>query len=112
VLVTSCVGTAVYNIEGILKKEEKIEGNKIQGRRSKQLLDDVKEKNGYWSLKQEAKNCTLLRRPVCEVDLPLLHLVTRLRMNGVVLPLPHTRLWHLAGKFSLSYGGWWMLVLI
>jgi len=30
-------------------------------RRSKQLLDDLKEKRGYCKLKEEAVNCTVLR---------------------------------------------------
>ena len=30
------------------------------GRRRKQLLDDLKEKSGYWKLKEEALDRTLL----------------------------------------------------
>jgi hypothetical protein len=33
----------------------------IQGRRSKQLLDDLEEKRGYWKLKEEALDRTLWR---------------------------------------------------
>ena len=32
-----------------------------QGRRRKQLLDDVKEKRGYWQLKEEALDRILWR---------------------------------------------------
>ena len=35
-----------------------------QGKRSKQLLDDFKEKTGHWKLKEEALERTLLR-PRC-----------------------------------------------
>jgi hypothetical protein len=30
-----------------------------RGRRRKQLLDDLKEKRGYWKWKKEALDCTL-----------------------------------------------------
>jgi len=33
----------------------------IRGKRSKQLLYDVKEKRGYWKLKEEALDRTLCR---------------------------------------------------
>jgi hypothetical protein len=46
-------------IEG--KIERRIEVTKIRGRRSKQLLDDLKETRGYWKLKEEALNRTLWR---------------------------------------------------
>jgi hypothetical protein len=32
-----------------------------QGRRCKQLLDNVKDRRGYWKLKEEALDCTLCR---------------------------------------------------
>jgi hypothetical protein len=35
------------------KKEGRIDVMGMQGRRCKQLLDDVKEKRGYWKLKEE-----------------------------------------------------------
>jgi hypothetical protein len=45
--------------------EGKIEGRKEVlgrwGRRHKQLLDDLKEKRGYWKLKEEALDCTVWR---------------------------------------------------
>jgi hypothetical protein len=44
-------------IEG--KIEVKTEGTGRQGRRRKQVLDDLKEKRGYWKMKQEALYCTL-----------------------------------------------------
>jgi hypothetical protein len=40
--------------------EEKLEGRTgRRGRRRKQLLDDLKEKRGYWKLKEEALDRTL-----------------------------------------------------
>jgi hypothetical protein len=42
--------------------EGKVEGRiEMTGRRRKQLLDDLKEKRGYWKLKEEALDCTLWR---------------------------------------------------
>jgi hypothetical protein len=45
--------------------ERKIEGNvEVTGkrrRRCRQLLDDLKEKRGYWKLKEELLDCTLWR---------------------------------------------------
>ena len=32
-----------------------------KGRRSKQLLDDLKEEKGYWKMKEEALDFTLWR---------------------------------------------------
>jgi len=46
-------------IEG--KKEGRIEIKERQGRRRKQLLDDLKEKKGYCRLKDEALDRTLWR---------------------------------------------------
>jgi hypothetical protein len=46
-------------IEG--KLEGRIEMTGRQGRRRKQLLDDLKEKKTYWTLKEEALYCTLWR---------------------------------------------------
>ena len=39
----------------------KIEQTRKRGRRSKQLLDDLKEKRSYWILKEEALHRTLWR---------------------------------------------------
>jgi len=39
----------------------KIEGTGRRGRRSKQLLYDLNEKRGYWTLKEEALARTLRR---------------------------------------------------
>jgi hypothetical protein len=47
------------DIEG--KIEGRIEATGRLGRRHKQLLDDRKEKRGYWKLKEEALECTLWR---------------------------------------------------
>jgi hypothetical protein len=46
-------------IEG--KLEGRIEMTGRQGRRRKQLLDDLKEKKRYWKLKEEALDRTLWR---------------------------------------------------
>jgi hypothetical protein len=41
--------------------EGKIEVKVRQGRRSKQLLDGLKQRRGYWKLKEEALDRTLWR---------------------------------------------------
>jgi len=41
--------------------EEKVDGTRRRGRRRKQLLDDLKEKRGYWKLKEEALDRTVRR---------------------------------------------------
>jgi hypothetical protein len=46
-------------IEGKLEGRIKMTGR--QGRRHKQLLDDLKEKRRYWKLKEEALDRTLWR---------------------------------------------------
>jgi hypothetical protein len=46
-------------IEG--KLEGRIEMARRQGRRHKQLLNDLKEKRRYWKLKEEALDRTLWR---------------------------------------------------
>jgi hypothetical protein len=46
-------------IEG--KLERRIEMTGRRGRRLKQLLDDLKEKRRYWTLKEEAFHRTLWR---------------------------------------------------
>jgi len=46
-------------IEG--KIDVRIDVTGRRGRRSKQLLDDLKEKRGYWNLKDEAPDRTLWR---------------------------------------------------
>jgi hypothetical protein len=43
------------------KLEGRIEMTERQGRRRKQLLDDLKEKSRYWKLKEEALHRTLWR---------------------------------------------------
>jgi hypothetical protein len=45
--------------EGKLQGQIDVKGR--QGRRRKQLLDDLKEKQGYWKLKEEALDRTLWR---------------------------------------------------
>jgi hypothetical protein len=46
-----------HAIEG--KIEGRIEMTGRRGRRRKQLLDDLKERRGYWKLKEDALYCTL-----------------------------------------------------
>jgi hypothetical protein len=46
-------------IEG--RKERRIEVTRRRGRRCKQLLYDLKEKRGYWKLKEEALDHSLWR---------------------------------------------------
>jgi hypothetical protein len=46
-------------IEGKIEKRQEV--TRRRGRRSKQLLDDPKEKRRYWKLKQEALDCTMWR---------------------------------------------------
>ena len=56
-LVKSCVRTAFWNT--LLKARIEVMG--IRGRRVKQLLDDLKERRGYWKLKEEALDRALWR---------------------------------------------------
>ena len=60
-LVTFCVETAFYN--GLLKVRYKgaIEVTGRQGRRSRKLLDDLKERRGYSHLKEDALDRTMWR---------------------------------------------------
>jgi hypothetical protein len=48
-----------HAIEG--KKEGRTEVTGRRGRRRKKLLDDLKEKTGYWKLKEEALDLSLWR---------------------------------------------------
>jgi hypothetical protein len=41
------------------KMEDRLQVVGTQGRRHKQLLNDLNEKRGYWKLKEEALDCTL-----------------------------------------------------
>jgi len=60
-LVTFCVDTAFYN--GLLKERHKgkIEVTGRQGRRRRELLDDLKKRRGYSQLKEEALDRTMWR---------------------------------------------------
>ena len=53
-MVTSCVGTCLLKhiIEGKIKGMIEVMGRGGGG--CKQLLDDLKERRGYWKLKEEA----------------------------------------------------------
>ena len=46
-------------IEGKIEGRMEVAGRK--GRRSKQLLDDLKEEKGYWKMKEETLDFTLWR---------------------------------------------------
>jgi len=48
-----------HAIEGKIGKRIEVTGRR--GRRRKQLLDDIKERRGYWKLKVEALDRTLPR---------------------------------------------------
>jgi hypothetical protein len=56
-LVTSCAGTACWNI--LLKGRIEVKGRRV--RRRMQLLDDIKEMRGYSKLKEEALDHTVWR---------------------------------------------------
>jgi hypothetical protein len=60
-LVTLCVETDFYN--GLLKEryKEGIEVTGRQGRRHRNLLDDLKERREYYHLKEEALDRTMWR---------------------------------------------------
>jgi len=64
-LVTSGVETASQN--AILKERKKRKREVIgrRGGRSKQLPDILKERRGYWKLKEEALDRTLCTRMTC-----------------------------------------------
>jgi hypothetical protein len=47
-----------------LKKQGRTGVTGKRGRRSKQLLDDLKEKRGYWKLKEESIYRTLWKTPL------------------------------------------------
>jgi hypothetical protein len=49
-----------------------------QGKRRKQLLDELKETQGYWKLKEEAPDCTLCRTHFGRGCGPVVRLTTKL----------------------------------
>jgi hypothetical protein len=58
-LIRNRIFTETYDMEG--ERKVRIEVTRRRGRRVKQLLDDLKEKRGYWKLKEEALDCTVCR---------------------------------------------------
>jgi len=60
-LVIFCVETAFYKgvIEGKIKGGIEVTGRR--GRRRRKLLDNLKEKGGYWKLKEESLDRTVRR---------------------------------------------------
>ena len=65
-----------YVIEG--KIQGRIEVTKGRGRRRKQLLDNFKEKRGYWKFKAEALDRTLWRIRFGRVYGPVVRQTTEL----------------------------------
>ena len=61
-MVISCVRSLLKHIIE-RKVEEGMEVTERQGIRHKQLLDDLKEKRGYWKFKEEALGPTVWRTP-------------------------------------------------
>jgi hypothetical protein len=57
----TCVGTAILKHVTGGKMEGRIEMTRRRGRRRDKLLDEFKEKTGYWKLKEEALDRTLRR---------------------------------------------------
>jgi hypothetical protein len=45
----------------LTERQGRIEVTARQGRRRKHLLDDLKERRGYWKLKEEALDCSFWR---------------------------------------------------
>ena len=67
--------------------EGKVEGRR--GRRRKQLLVYVKEKRGYWELKEEALDCTVWRTRFRRGYGPVFRADCRMKTrNKVILLLP------------------------
>jgi hypothetical protein len=46
-------------LKHVIEREMEVTGSR--GRRRKQLLDDLKEKRGYWKLKEDALDGTMWR---------------------------------------------------
>jgi len=76
-------------IEGKINGRIAVMGRWGGGR--KQLLDDLKEKRGYWKLKEEALDRILLRTgfgkdygPIARQTTKLIKLCEDLKLNGVV----------------------------
>ena len=53
------IGLLKYTIEG--KTEGRLDVTRRQGRRRKQLLENLKEETGYWKLKEDAPDRTVWR---------------------------------------------------
>jgi hypothetical protein len=75
----------IYRSSRLLKHviEGKIEVTGRRGIRCKQLLDDLKEKKGYWKLKEEALDHTLWRTRFGRGYGPVVRQTTEL-MNGLI----------------------------
>jgi hypothetical protein len=58
-VVTPCIGSTLLKHTAGKRIDEKTEGIGRQGRRHKQLLDDLKETRQYQKLREEALDCTL-----------------------------------------------------
>ena len=51
-----------FQLKHVTEKEGRIEVTGRRGKRRKQLLDDIKERSGYWKLKEETLDRTLCKR--------------------------------------------------
>jgi len=67
--------------------EGRIELMERPERRRKQLLDDLKETTGYWKIKQEALDHTVLRTRFGGGPKPIVRQATERRMNESVRQL-------------------------
>jgi hypothetical protein len=46
--------------------EGRIEATGRRGSKGKQILDNFKKMRGYWKLKQEVPDCTLVKKSICK----------------------------------------------
>jgi hypothetical protein len=68
-------------IEGKIKGE--MEVTRRQGRRRRKLLDDLKEKRGYYHLKEEALDRTMWRGRFGRGFGPVVRQIAKRMMNGI-----------------------------
>ena len=64
-MATSFIGHILrrnFQLKHVTEKEGRIEVTGRRGKRRKQLLDYLKERAGYWKLKEETQNRTLCKR--------------------------------------------------
>jgi hypothetical protein len=64
-MATSFIGHILrrnFQLKHVTEKEGRVEVTGRRGKRRKQLLDDIKERSGYWKLKEETLDRTLCKR--------------------------------------------------